>query len=129
MGISKRLIVKCMSKSIQNGMYYKKKGEIINVKIQDNRFIAKIRMKDNCVLNIPQKALETVIPALGRKVKIVKWGKSSKSTLIGEVGLMVRISEDDDDEGATITMFSGPNKGVTITGVNYDYICKFRAQK
>merc|ERR1712150_395553 len=117
MGISKRLIVKCMSKSIQNGMYYKKKGEIINVKIQDNRFIAKIRMKDNCVLNIPQKALETVIPALGRKVKIVKWGKSSKSTLIGEVGLMVRISEDDDD------------KGVTITGVNYDYICKFRAQK
>lgn len=75
--IMESLIVKIINKGILNGRYYyfwnfslyKRKGEIL--KIEDD-FIATIKMIDfKTILKIDQEDLETVVPAIGEKGKLL----------------------------------------------------------
>lgn len=64
------IVVKVMSASLKEQGYYKKKGVVIKVL---DKFLGEIEMLGSGdVLRIDQDELETVIPAPGKRVKIVK---------------------------------------------------------
>lgn len=79
--ITKGIIVKVMNKSVGDGKYYKQKGEVIDVQ---DCFAAQVKMLDNGdVLKLDQDDLETVIPKIGRHVRIVNGiGRGQIATLL-----------------------------------------------
>jgi DNA/RNA-binding protein KIN17 len=63
------IVVKVLNKKVANGDYYKLKGEVVAVK---DRYGATVEMLESGdVLQLDQEDLETVIPKVGRRVKIV----------------------------------------------------------
>ncbi|GLD93482.1 hypothetical protein PINS_up002074 [Pythium insidiosum] len=67
--IRKGIVVKVLNKKVADGKYYKQKGEIVGVK---DKFAATVEMLESGdVLQLDQDDLETVIPKVGRQVRIV----------------------------------------------------------
>ncbi|KAF0693920.1 Aste57867_15160 [Aphanomyces stellatus] len=94
------IIVKVMDKTVGDGAYYKKKGEIVRVV---DTFGAEVRMLDSRdVLRVDQEDLETVIPLVGRSVRIVNgMGRGALATLL---------SINEASFCASVLLTSGPRK-------------------
>jgi len=109
--IAKNLVVKVVHKELSNGKYYKKKGRI--EKVHDT-FTADIRMQDSGdKIRLEQELLETVIPGIGKQVRVVK------GTHKGWVASMRAV----DFEGFCVTVEL--SDGTVMEGLGYDEICKF----
>jgi len=97
--------------------YYKKKGVVTEV---IDRYGAKVKMIDSGdKLRLDQTHLETVIPALGRTVRMVK-GRHR-----GETATLETL-----DEAAfccSVKLTTGPSKGLTVDRVQYEDISKIHS--
>ncbi|TMW64808.1 hypothetical protein Poli38472_008975 [Pythium oligandrum] len=108
------IVVKVMNKRVGDGKYYKQKGEIVQVK---DRFGAKVEMLDSGdILQLDQDDLETVIPKVGRRVKIVNGAGR------GNVATLLSISVD--DFCASVRIESGSRRGDVLKRVEYEDICR-----
>jgi DNA/RNA-binding protein KIN17 len=111
------ITVKCMSKTLSSGKYYKKKGTVINV---HDRYVAEVKMDDGgdggtgggARIRIDQNELETVIPKVGRPCLILNGrGRGSRATLI-------RINEEQYNCDVKL------DDGQELSGVDYEDISK-----
>ncbi|XP_050032118.1 DNA/RNA-binding protein KIN17 [Dermacentor andersoni] len=80
--ITRDIVVKVMAKKLGE-KYYKKKGVVEDVQ---DRYVATVRMLDsNDVLRLDQSHLETVIPNIGRRVKVVNGAYRGQEATLLEV--------------------------------------------
>jgi len=108
------IVVKIMHKSLADGKYYKAKGVVEDV---IDRYTAQIKVLDfGDVLKLDQSHLETVIPQIGGKVKVVNGAWRGETAVLQ--GLDV------DNFAAKIKLSSGASSGKIITSVPYEDICK-----
>lgn len=98
--LAKDIVVKVINKKIGGGEYYKQKGVVTAV---EDKFCATVDLLDSGdVLRLDQDDLETVIPKVGRRVKIVNGvGR-------GYVAELLSISVD--QFCASVRIVSGPRK-------------------
>lgn len=111
--LTEGIVVKVVTKSLGE-TYYKQKGVISEVK---NKYAAVIKMIDSGhKLKLDQEHLETVIPAVGRAVKVVNGAyRNQTATLLGI---------DEKRFCAEIEIASGVLKGRKVSNVEYEDICK-----
>ncbi|XP_002159932.3 DNA/RNA-binding protein KIN17 isoform X1 [Hydra vulgaris] len=110
--LTEGIVVKIITKKLGD-KYYKKKGVIKEVK---NLFIAFIQLDSGDTLKLDQTHLETVIPAIGKEVKIVNGlHQGCTATMLG-------INQE--KFSATLQLKDGPLKGSTIEDVKYEDFCK-----
>ena len=84
--ITEGIVVKVMNKQVGDGKYYKQKGYIEKL-VSSN--VALVKMIDSgSVLKLDQSQLETVIPSIGGKVKIVN------REYTGQIATMIGINMD-----------------------------------
>jgi len=104
------LVVKVMHQELAKGKYYRKKGKI--EKVYD-KVMADVRMLESKdLIRIEQELLETVIPNVGKPVRIVKgthkgWRATMKAV---------------DFEGFCVTVEL--HDGTIMDGISYDELCK-----
>lgn len=111
------IVVKVMNKTLAGGKYYKLKGVVEEV---IDRYIAQVKMLDvGDVLKLDQSQLETVIPSIGGKMKIVNGAYRGDTAIL--------VSLDVDNFAAKVKLASGPNSG-KILSMPYEDICKTHAQ-
>lgn len=74
------IVVKCVNSTVAGGAYHRKKGDVLRV-VDD--FAAIVRMRDSGdELQLDQDDLETVIPATGRRVRLLNGpGRGRTGTL------------------------------------------------
>ena len=107
------IIVKVIHKKLGEN-YYKKKGEIMEVK---DKFEAIVEMLDSGDrLKIDQEYLETVIPNVGKTVIVVNGAYAGSEATLTDVNF--------DKFCATIQLISGPFKGRKVERISYEDICK-----
>lgn len=91
------IIVKMMNKEVGDGIFYKKKGEII--KLKDN-YTADVKMIEaGKTLRVDQDDLETVIPGEGKQVMVLKGPHRGTigilaDVLVEEFKVIVELEED-----------------------------------
>ena len=113
--LTRHLIVKVMAKKLADGKFYKKKGVVRKV---HDRYVGEVKMVNSgTVIKLDQQQLETVIPAVGKAVRIVN-GRGR-----GEVGELLEL--DLDKYTAKVKVTSGESKGAVLEAVEYEDICKF----
>ena len=80
------IIVKVLNKKVGAGKYYKKKGEVVRIE-DDYVATVELRLSSGKVakLKVDQDDLETVVPAIERKVKVLA-GKHRGSVGVLKVG-------------------------------------------
>lgn len=110
-------VVKVMNKYLADGKYYKKRGIVERL---EGKFIGHIRMIDpevkNHKLKLDQNQLETVLPQIGGKVKVVNGAyRGTTATLL---------SVDVAKFCAQIRLENGLKSGRIVDGVQYEDICK-----
>jgi len=110
-------VVKVMNKHLADGKYYKKRGVVERL---EGRFVGHIRMIDSEVKNhklkLDQNQLETVLPQIGGKVKVVNGAyRGTTATL-----LSIDISK----YCAQIRLENGLKSGRIVDGILYEDICK-----
>jgi len=109
--LSAGLIVKVMHQELNGGKYYRKKGLIEKV---HNQFTADVRMTDSKdLIRLEQELLETVIPNVGKMVRVVKGthkGRRATMRAVDFEGFCVTVELDD---------------GTVMEGLGYDEVCKF----
>lgn len=111
--LAENIVVKVVTESL-GGKYYKKKGVIVKV---IDKFCAKIRMLDSDnKLKLDQAHLETVIPAVGRLVKVLN------GAYIGLKAELIDI--DAQNYCVSLKLASGPLTGKVIKNVQYEDISK-----
>lgn len=111
--ITENIVVKIMTKSLGDD-YYKQKGVIREV---HNKYIAIVKLLDSGrKLKLDQEHLETVIPAIGKLVKVVN------GAYRGETATLLSI--DEKNYCAEIKIAAGLLMGRTVSGVQYEDICK-----
>eukprot|EP01133_Synstelium_polycarpum_P013001 gene13001-15292_t len=119
--ITKDVVVKIMDKKLADGQYYKQKGVIIDV-VSD--FVAKVKMiEEGLVIKIDQTYLETVIPAIGCQVKILR-GRNR-----GVIAKLVDIDIDSfsgDVEVDTPSSSSSRGSMAFISNVPYEDFSKYQ---
>jgi len=113
------LVVKCLNKVIGNGKYYKKKGLVINIRDPHSKKVQLRMTEDNSVLEISMNEIETVIPALGKQIKVV----NIESEYLGHIAELISLQEE--TFSATIKMLNGHKKGHIVKGIEYQHMCKF----
>ncbi|TYZ64969.1 hypothetical protein PybrP1_005761 [[Pythium] brassicae (nom. inval.)] len=108
------IVVKVVNKKVGGGVYYKRKGVVTAV---EDQFCATVELAGSGdVLRLDQDDLETVIPTVGRRVKIVNGvGR-------GSVAELLAISVD--DFCASVRIRTGSRKGDVLERVEYEDICK-----
>jgi DNA/RNA-binding protein KIN17 len=112
--ITPGIIVKVLNKTLANGKYYKQKGEVQEL---IDRYIAQIKMIDSGdVLRLDQSQLETVIPQIGGKLRIVNGAYRGETAML--LGLDV------EKFSAKVKITSGPNFGRVIPAIEYEDVCK-----
>ncbi|XP_066586887.1 DNA/RNA-binding protein KIN17 [Prorops nasuta] len=109
------LAVKVVTKSLGQ-KYYKAKG-IVQGLVENSGFVAKVKIKTpenvaGAVIKLDQEHLETVIPAIGRKV-IVLWG-----SLKGQIGIVKKLHIDDYNIDVEL-------KDKVIKKFPYEQVCKY----
>lgn len=111
--LAENIVVKVVTDSL-GGKYYKKKGVIVKV---IDKFCAKIRMLDSDnKFKLDQAHLETVIPAVGRLVKVLN------GAYIGLKAELIDI--DAQNYCVSLKLASGPLTGKVIKNVQYEDISK-----
>jgi len=104
------LTVKVMHQELAGGKYYRKKGKVEKV---HDRFTCDIRMIDSRdLIRLEQELVETVIPNVGKIVRVVKGShKGHKATMkaVDFEGFCVSVQLDD---------------GTEMEGLGYDEVCK-----
>ncbi|XP_044270039.1 DNA/RNA-binding protein KIN17 [Tribolium madens] len=116
--ITEDIVVKVMTKSLGDE-YYKQKGVIREV---HNKYIAIVKLFDSGrKLKLDQEHLETVIPAIGKLVKVVN------GAYRGETATLLSI--DEKKYCAEIKIASGLLMGRTLSGVQYEDICKLNEEQ
>eukprot|EP00931_Biecheleriopsis_adriatica_P055461 TRINITY_DN32799_c0_g1_i1.p1 TRINITY_DN32799_c0_g1~~TRINITY_DN32799_c0_g1_i1.p1 ORF type:complete len:401 (-),score=106.47 TRINITY_DN32799_c0_g1_i1:88-1290(-) len=104
------LVVKVMHQELAGGKYYRKKGKVEKVR---NQFTADVRMVDaKDLIRLDQEMLETVIPNVGKIVRIVKGTHKGKKATMRAV----------DFEGFCVTVEL--EDGTQMEGLRYDEVCK-----
>lgn len=107
------IVVKVMVKSLGDGVY-KQKGVITEVK---NKYTAIVKLLDTGKkLKLDQEHLETVIPAIGRLLKIVN------GAYRGEKAVMLAVNEL--AFSVDIEIASGLLQGRKLKNVQYEDVCK-----
>jgi len=107
------IVVKVVDQKLGDGKYYKQKGVVS--KVTDNGFGASITLENGTKLKLEQKQLETVIPNIGKKVKIVN------GLYRGEIGTLEAINMD--KFCVQIKIETGKNKG-NSSWEEYEDVCK-----
>ncbi|KAL5706161.1 DNA/RNA-binding protein kin17 [Ranunculus cassubicifolius] len=108
------IIVKVMSKALEEKGYYKQKGVVTKVV---KKYAGEIKMLDSKhVLIIDQAELETVIPQIGGLVKIVNGAYRGENARL--------ISVDIDNFCAKVQIEKGLYNGRVLQAVSYEDICK-----
>lgn len=111
--LSEDIIVKVVTKSLGD-KYYNKKGSIIKI---TDKFCAIVRMNDSGdKLKLDQVHLETVIPAVGRSVKILN------GAYCGTVAELVDI--DTKNYCVSVKISSGPLSGKLVDRIQYEDVSK-----
>lgn len=111
--ITPGIVVKVMAKKLGD-KYYKKKGVVEDVQ---DRYVGVVRMLDSGdVLKLDQTHLETVIPNLGRRVKVVNGAYRGEEAVLLEV----------DQQGfcAKLRVDAGPISGRVLERVSYEDFAK-----
>lgn len=108
------IVVKVMSKALAEKGYYKQKGVVRKV---IDKYVGEIEMLESKhVLRVDQVELETVIPQVGGRVKIVNGAyRGSLARLLGV---------DTDHFCAKVQIEKGPYDGRVLKAVEYEDICK-----
>jgi len=107
------IIVKCMNKSICDGVYYKRKGVVRKVV---ETFTGVVKMLDDGVkIKIDQDQLETVIPNTGGAVRIVNGAYRDAEAVVKSI--------DVDNFCVKLEITQGPYRGQTVQ-VDYEDACK-----
>lgn len=115
--ITENVVVKVMTKSLSD-KYYKEKGVIKEVR---NKYTAIVKMiETGHKLKLDQQHLETVLPAIGKLVKVVN------GAYRGETATLLAINEH--KYCAEIEIASGLLKGRKVNNVEYEDICKLDDQ-
>merc|ERR1712087_36030 len=104
------LIVKVMHQDLGDGKFYRKKGRIEKV---HDRYAAEIRMVESkALIRLEQEMLETVIPNVGKAVRLVKGTfKGRRATMRGIDINNFCVSVELED-------------GTEMEGLGYDEVCK-----
>eukprot|EP00479_Gromia_sphaerica_P007221 TRINITY_DN2329_c0_g1_i1.p1 TRINITY_DN2329_c0_g1~~TRINITY_DN2329_c0_g1_i1.p1 ORF type:complete len:167 (-),score=37.84 TRINITY_DN2329_c0_g1_i1:72-572(-) len=102
------IVVKIMNKKIGHGAYFKQKGTITEV---PKKFEALVRLKNGAHLQIDQTMLETVLPALNKRVAVLV-GEHE-----GKIGVIRGI-----DETAFKAEIDIPDAGNVY--ISFDHVCK-----
>jgi DNA/RNA-binding protein KIN17 len=93
------IVVKVINKKLKDGKYHKKKGVV--EKVQD-LYIGEIRMIDTRhVLRLDQQMLETVIPKVGGRVRVLQGSHRDKDATVHSLNVdkfSVSVAVDADDE-------------------------------
>jgi len=92
------IMVRIVSKKLDGGKYYNKKGHIVDV-VSRHKCIVQLA-DGSLVEGVKQKALETVIPRQGEKVKVVKGSKK------GSVGKLLESKKNDKNVECGVVQFS-----------------------
>lgn len=104
------LIVKVMHEDLANGKYYKKKGQIEKV---HDQFTADVRMSDSKdLVRLDQELLETVIPNVGKAVRLVKGSHKGAHAVMRHVDI--------DSFSVSVELEDGTH----MEGLGYDEVCK-----
>eukprot|EP00929_Paragymnodinium_shiwhaense_P044038 TRINITY_DN22596_c0_g1_i1.p1 TRINITY_DN22596_c0_g1~~TRINITY_DN22596_c0_g1_i1.p1 ORF type:complete len:415 (+),score=161.14 TRINITY_DN22596_c0_g1_i1:134-1378(+) len=104
------LIVKVMHQELADGKFYRKKAKVEKV---HERFMADVRMVDSkTLIRLDQEMLETVIPNVGKPVRLVKGSHK------GQRGSMKAV----DFEAFSVTVEL--EDGTVMEGMGYDEVCK-----
>jgi hypothetical protein len=98
-------------------MYFRKKGTI--EKVTRMPLLAHVRMQDGHVLELPERKLETVLPALGRQVRVVKACAALPALAVGSLARMTALNE----TGHSVSVVVEGDDRFT-EGVPYDCVCK-----
>lgn len=115
--ITEGIVVKVMTKSLGEE-YYKQKGVVREV---SNRYVAIVKLfETGKKLKLDQEHLETVLPAIGKLVKVVN------GAYRGETATLEAI--DERNFSAKIKISSGLLMGRVVSGVEYEDICKINEQ-
>jgi len=108
------IVVKVMNKALANGKYYKLKGVVEEV---ISTYVAQIKMiESGDILRLDQSQLETVIPIIGGKMKIVNGAYRGDTVVL--------LSLDVDKFSAKVKLVSGPHSGQVLPSVAYEDVCK-----
>mmetsp|Transcript_31623 Transcript_31623/g.73783 ORF Transcript_31623/g.73783 Transcript_31623/m.73783 type:complete len:446 (-) Transcript_31623:129-1466(-) len=109
--ISPGLVVKVMHQELADGKFYRKKGTIEKV---HKGFTAEVRMQESrSLIKVDQEMLETVIPNIGKPVRVIKgtykgWRATMRAVDIEHFCVTVELED-----------------GKEMDGLGYDEICKF----
>jgi DNA/RNA-binding protein KIN17 len=110
------IVVKIVTPKLGD-QYYKKKGVVTEV---IDRYGAKVKMLDSGdKLRLDQVHLETVIPAVGRAVRVLN-GRHR-----GENATMESLEEA--SFSCAIKLITGPSKGLLVSRVAYEDISKLHS--
>lgn len=111
--LTEGIIVKVVTKSLGDD-FYKQKGVIREV---IGKFVAVVKLLDSGKkIKIDQEYLETVIPALGKLVKVVN------GAYRGEIATLLKLHEK--NFCVDIEIAAGVLQGRKVNGVQYEDICK-----
>lgn len=111
--LTEGIIVKVLNKSLGED-FYKQKGVIREV---IGRYVAVVKLLESGKkIKIDQEHLETVIPALGKLVKVVNGAYRGETATL--------LSLDEKNFCVDIEIANGVLKGRKVTGVQYEDICK-----
>jgi DNA/RNA-binding protein KIN17 len=115
------IVVKVLNKKLLGGALYKQKGVVVRVV---DRYVGEIKLLGpgaegapaGSVLRIDQAELETVLPALGKLVRVVN------GAYRGEIAVLLEL--DERRYAASLRIESGLLRGKEVEGVDYEDICK-----
>ncbi|XP_058746739.1 KIN17-like protein [Vicia villosa] len=112
--LHKGIVVKVMSKVLAEKRYYKQKGVVRKV---IDKYVGEIKMLESKhVLRVDQEELETVIPQVGGRVKIVN------GTYCGSLARLLGV--DRDRFCAKVQIERGTYDSRVLKVVEYEDICK-----
>ncbi|XP_072400974.1 DNA/RNA-binding protein KIN17 [Diabrotica undecimpunctata] len=115
--ITEDIIVKIVTRNLGDE-YYKEKGVVRQV---IDKYVAIVKLIDSGKkIKIDQEHLETVIPALGKLVKVVN------GAYRGETAILLNV--DEKNFCVDIEIHNGVLKGRKVSGVQYEDICKLNDQ-
>ncbi|CAG9840638.1 unnamed protein product [Diabrotica balteata] len=115
--ITEDIIVKIVTRNLGDE-YYKEKGVVRQV---IDKYVAIVKLIDSGKkIKIDQEHLETVIPALGKLVKVVN------GAYRGETAVLLNV--DEKNFCVDIEIYNGVLKGRKVSGVQYEDICKLNDQ-
>jgi len=99
-----------MHEDLANGKYYRRKGQIEKV---HDQFTADVRMSDSKdLVRLDQELLETVIPNVGKAVRLVKGSHKGAHAVMRHV----------DIEAFSVSVEL--EDGTRMEGLGYDEVCK-----